>query len=415
MRSSGPAAVVPDRAPTPPGPATFEVQAAVRRLGEHLLTLIDAADPPSLFTKRGFYGAMMERAMRDERFKTQLFRFVDVLPALKSSGEVASHLEEYFGKAQTELPAALRLGLKAAGAMDWLLGAGVKSQVAAMARQFMLGNDEKEIAATLRRRHAEGVAFTVDLLGEAVVSEREAGQYAERCLALLEMLARETARWPGVCPSNLSPRGPVPALNLSVKLSALYSQIHPADPETAAAAIGERLRPILRRARDLGAFVNLDMESYTLKDLTLRLFKTMFAEPEFAAGPACGLAMQAYLRDCEADLRGLIQWAREHRRRVTVRLVKGAYWDCETVLSRQRNWPAPVFARKAESDANFEDLSALLLENDDAVDAAFGTHNARSIAYALAQAERRGIDSAQLRVPDALWDGRAELRPQSCA
>ena len=77
---------------------------------------------------------------------------------------------------------------------------------------------------------------------------------------------------------------------------------------------------------------------------------------------------------------------------MTVRLVKGAYWDYETILSRQRHWPVPVFAHKAESDANFEDLSRLLLENDDAVNTALGTHNVRSIAYALAQAERLGLD-----------------------
>jgi RHH-type proline utilization regulon transcriptional repressor/proline dehydrogenase/delta 1-pyrroline-5-carboxylate dehydrogenase len=147
----------------------------------------------------------------------------------------------------------------------------------------------------------------------------------------------------------------------------------------------------LRRAKELGAFINFDMESYVLKDLTLRLFKTIFAESEFTAGPACGLAMQAYLKDCETDLRDVLVWARERKRRVTVRLVKGAYWDYETIIAQQRHWPIPVFAHKAETDANFEKLSLLLLENDGVVDSAFGTHNVRSIAHVLAQAERLGI------------------------
>jgi len=357
---------------------------------------MEAAEPPSLFSKKGFYGGLMEWAMRDEQFKTQLFRFVDVLPALTSSGEVARHLHEYLGPDQVRLSPALRLGLKAAEGASWLLGAGVKSQVSGMARQFMLGNDEKEIAATLRRHHDQHLAFTADILGEAVVSEAEASQYAQRYLDLMEALGRETVRWPGTCRSNLSARGPLPALNLSVKISALYSQIHPADPDTAVAAICGRLRPILRRAKELGAFINLDMESYALKDLTLRVFKTLFAEPEFGSEPRCGLALQAYLRECEADLRGLIGWARQHRRRLTVRLVKGAYWDFETILARQRHWPVPVFTRKAESDVSFEELSRVLLENEDAVDAALGTHNVRSIAHALAQAERLGLDRRSL-------------------
>ena len=136
-----------------------------------------AAEPPALFSKKGFYGALMDWAMRDEHFKTQLFRFVDVLPSLTSAGEIARHLKEYLGDEQLKLSPALRLGLKAAGGASWLFGSGVKAQVTGMARQFMLGNDEKEIAATLRKLHEQGIAFTVDVLGEAVVSEAEADEY----------------------------------------------------------------------------------------------------------------------------------------------------------------------------------------------------------------------------------------------
>jgi RHH-type proline utilization regulon transcriptional repressor/proline dehydrogenase/delta 1-pyrroline-5-carboxylate dehydrogenase len=353
---------------------------------------MDAAEPPSLFSSKGFYGRLMEWAMRDEHFKTQLFRFVDVLPMLTSSSEVSRHLQEYLGDDQVHLNPALRLGLKAAGGASWLFGAGVKGQVTAMARQFMLGNDEKEIVSILRKINDQDIAFTVDVLGEAVVSEAEADQYARRYLELMDLLGKQVPSWRHTCQSNVSSNGPLPPLNLSVKLSALYSQVHPTDPETAIEAISGRLRPLLRRAKELGAFINLDMESYALKDLTFRLFKQVFAEPEFAQTPPCGLAVQAYLKDCEHDLLDLLEWARQQRRRVTVRLVKGAYWDYETILGQQRHWPVPVFAHKAESDANFEKLSLLLLENADVVDAAFATHNVRSIAHALGQAERLGID-----------------------
>jgi len=372
-------------------PASSDLEARIREYGEKILGLMDAAGPPSLFSKKGFYGSLMEWAMRDEHFKTQLFRFVDVLPSLTSSGEIARHLREYLGDEQLKLSPALRVGLKAAGGASWLLGAGVKSQITGMARQFMLGDDEKEIAATLRKLHEQDIAFTVDILGEAVVSEDEAEQYAARYLALIEGLARQVAQWEPPCQSNISPRGQLPALNVSVKLSALHSQIQPSDPDTAMGKILERLRPLLRRAKELGAFVNFDMESYALKDLTVRSFKTIFSEAEFAEQPACGLALQAYLKDSEADLRGIIAWAREHEHRVCIRLVKGAYWDYETVISQQRHWPVPVFSQKPETDANFERLSVVLLENEDAVDAAFGTHNVRSIAHVLAQADRLGI------------------------
>src|SRR2546426_2654536 len=372
--------------------AELELGPRIQEYGEKIFALIDAAESPSLFSKKGFYGTLMDWAMRDEHFKTQLFRFVDVLPMLTSSSEIARHLKEYLGDEQVTLSPALRLGLKAAGGASWLFGAGIKSQVTGMARQFMLGNDDKEIVATLRKSHEQGTAFTVDILGEAVVSETEADQYAQRYLALLDLLGREIPRWPHPCKSNDSPRGHLPPLNVSVKISALYSQVHPTDPDTAIDRISARLRPILQRAKELGAFINFDMESYVLKDLTLRLFKTIFAEEQFAASPACGLAIQGYLRDCETDLEEIINWARARRRRITVRLVKGAYWDYETVISQQQHWPVPVFAHKAETDTNFEKLSLMLLENEDAVDAALGTHNVRSIAHVLAQAERLGIE-----------------------
>jgi len=371
------------------------LERSIHAWGDKLFSLIEAAGAPALFGKKGFYGALMDWSMRDEHFKTQLFRFVDVLPTLTSSAEITRHLNEYLGEEQVKLSPALRLGLKAAGGASWLFGAGIKAQVTGMARQFMLGNDPKEILEILLKLHKQGIAFTVDVLGEAVVSEAEADQYAQRYLDLLDLLGREVSRWRPPCQSNDGQSGPLPPINISVKVSALYSQIHPTDPSTAIQRISHRLRPILRRAKELHAFVNLDMESYVLKDLTLHLFQTVFLEPEFVSGPACGLALQAYLRDSEADLRTLVQWARAAGRRITIRLVKGAYWDYETVMAQQRHWPIPVFSSKPETDANFEGLSLILLENADAVDSAFATHNARSIANVLAQAERLGINQRQ--------------------
>ncbi|HTL17503.1 MAG TPA: proline dehydrogenase family protein, partial [Patescibacteria group bacterium] len=386
--STSPARVV-SKEPLNPG---VEFDSTVRRWGEKLFSLIDTTDTPTLFSKKGFYGALMEWSMRDEQFKTQLFRFVDVLPTLSSSAEISRHLNEYLGEEQVKLSPALRLGLKAAGGASWLFGSGVKAQVTSMARQFMLGNDPREILDILRKLNKQNIAFTVDVLGEAVVSEVEADQYAQRYLELLDILGRDVPNWKHSCQSNQSSRGALPALNVSVKLSALYSQIHPTDPTTAVAMISKRLRPILRRAKELNAFVNFDMESYALKTLTLDTFKTIFGEAEFAEAPLCGLAMQAYLRDCDADLRDIVNWAQSKQRRITIRLVKGAYWDYETVIAQQRQWPVPVYSHKAETDVNFEKLSVYLLQNDASIDSAFATHNVRSIANVLAHADRLGIN-----------------------
>src|SRR5262249_42635506 len=136
------------------------LEASIRQWGGRIFALMDAAPPPSIFSKKGLYGSLMDWAMRDEHFKTQLFRFVDVLPTLSSSSDVLRHLKEYLGEDQSKLSPSLRLGLKAAGGASWLFGAGVKSQVTAMARQFMLGNNPTEIVASLHQLHGQDIAFT---------------------------------------------------------------------------------------------------------------------------------------------------------------------------------------------------------------------------------------------------------------
>jgi len=125
----------------------------------------------------------------------------------------------------------------------------------------------------------------------------------------------------------------------------------------------ERLRPLFRKAMATGAFVNLDMEHHGLKNLTLALYRSLMEEPEFHDYPYTGLAIQCYRRDSESDLKDLIQWGKSRKITFTIRLVKGAYWDSEVIWARQNNWPVPVFSKKHETDANFEKLARIVLQN----------------------------------------------------
>ena len=379
-----------------PDPVT---EAAVRKQGEELFALMDRAPAPALFSKKGVYGRLMDWAMKDPAFKTQLFRFVDVLPALDSPAEIVRHLQEYLGDRAVELNPAMKAGLAASSLAPWLVAGPVKANVVSMAAQFVAGENPAELVKQIGKNAAAGLATTVDLLGETVVSEAEADAFLRRNLELLDTVSAFLAKNPAPCFSDSGASGPSPRLNLSVKISALTPEVHPADPDHSISALKERLRPILRKAAGVGAFINFDMESYKLKELTLALFTSILEEPEFAqatqtgGGPAqVGIALQAYLRECEGDLLRLLEWARKGGRSIGVRLVKGAYWDYETVLARQRGWPVPVWSRKAESDANYEKLTKLLLENADVVSPAFASHNVRSCAHAIAQADRLEID-----------------------
>lgn len=365
---------------------------AIKAKGERLFALMDQQPPPALFSKKGAYARLMEWSMKDPAFKTQLFRFVDVLPTLQSSGEIVRHLQEYLGDKAVELNPALKAGLAASSFAPALVATPVKAQIVDMANQFVAGESGEDLIKQIRRNTKLGLATTIDLLGETVVSDAEADAFLQRNLEVLDSVSKFLAKEPTPAFSDVGPQGPLPRLNLSVKISALTPDVHPADPENSIIALKERFRPILRRAAEVGALINFDMESYKLKDLTLALFKSIFEEPEFAQKPAIGIALQAYLRDCEHDLRDLVAWARQRNRPLNIRLVKGAYWDYETILAQQREWPVPVWSHKPESDANFEKLSLFLLENIDLVTPNFATHNVRSCAHAIAQAERLGID-----------------------
>src|SRR5260370_5053954 len=284
------------------------------------------------------------------------------------------------------------MGVRVARLIPWISAPVLRWNVSEMARQFIAGRNPHEVIATLRKRRAQKIGFTVDVLGEAVVSEAEADEYAALYGDLLEKLARETKDWTDPLGKNAEL---FPVVNLSVKISALYSQMSPAAPADAIAHLSTKLQPLLRRARELGAFINFDMESYALKNPSLELFKTILTEAEFKDWPHDGVVIQAYLRDSEGDLRDRIEWGRARGPSFAVRLVKGAYWDYETTKSGQNGSNPPVFLQKPESDANFEKLTRVLFENDSVVTPAFGSHNVRSIAHAQAVADELGIDRSR--------------------
>src|SRR5260370_134088 len=238
--------------------------------------------------------------MRDAHFKVQLFRFVDVLASLDRGSDIVQHLDEYFADMRNGYAPLIRTFTRGARIVPWFSGQLLRWNVSGMARQFIAGKNSADVMKMLRKRRAQGIGFTVDLLGEAVVSEQEAAEYAGRCLELLEHLGRETRGWTDPLGKNTEL---FPVVNLSVKISALYSQMNPADPADAIAHLAPKLRPILRRARELAAFVNLDMESYAHKNATLELFRTLFSENEFHDRPDVGIVIQAYLRDADDDWR----------------------------------------------------------------------------------------------------------------
>ncbi|MFO0754115.1 MAG: proline dehydrogenase family protein [Thermodesulfovibrionales bacterium] len=343
---------------------------------------------PSLFDRRGWKGRITRWAMRDDSFKIQLLRFIDVLPVVKDDTLLLRLFREYFDEVP-DTPPLVRRGierLSRGSAVPRILAAVIRASTQSLARQFIAGAGPHEALGALESLKREGAAVSVDLLGEAVVSDSEAERYGARYRELLAFLA---PRIQPRIPSDQDGHAPLPAadrLDLSLKISSFYSQIDPLNGEGSVERMKDGLRPLFEQARALGASVTFDMEQYYYKDLTIAVFKSIL--DEFPGFHDAGIALQAYLTDTREDLAALLGWAKEKGRRFSVRLVKGAYWDYETAIHRQKGWPVPVHRRKDETDRCYEELTRMLLENTSSVYPAFATHNLRSISTVLALAER---------------------------
>ncbi len=367
--------------------AKLSLETEVQRLARALYQNA-ARQKPALFDAQDLLGRMIDWSLDDESLRVALFRFVDVLPSLASSAEIGRHLEEYFARVDHALGglAILAQALHA----STLVAPVVRRNVVKLARRFIAEESGDHLNAVLSSLRKEPAAFTLDVVGEATVSDGEAAAMHRRYLELLRRLAGLSAKWPACAQIDDSPAGKIPRVNLSVKLSSLCARFDPLDPNTEV-VVHARLSELFREAARLGAAITVDMEQYAFRDLTLAIFRNVLEDAEFHERPYAAIALQGYLKDGANDVSELVRWARRHKRRVGVRWVKGAYWDSEIAWAKQKNWPVPVFLEKAETDASYEQLSRLLLEGHDVIDAAFGSHNLRSLAHAIVAAKQIGV------------------------
>ena len=327
----------------------------------------------------------------NERFRGRLLRYLDVLASVDhdSSGAEAKRLAaEYFGDEFPELPRGLRWLLRLARderVPARVMGESSRRAAELFARRFITPPGAEAMAGTIRQLRDHGRLPSFDLLGEAVLSDREAEAYLARYLELIGQLGDDPAA------GEVTPGG-VFALQVSLKLSSLTAHFSPVDPEGTIARARPPLEAIVEAADRAGVGVTVDMEQFEYRDLTWELFTRTFARGErFGGWPGAGIVLQAYLREVDAHADALVAFAHARGVPYQVRLVKGAYWDYETIVAEAAGWTPPVFTRKAATDAAFERVLARLVEAHSTLHVAVGSHNARAHALAEALAEAAGL------------------------
>jgi RHH-type proline utilization regulon transcriptional repressor/proline dehydrogenase/delta 1-pyrroline-5-carboxylate dehydrogenase len=251
----------------------------------------------------------------------------------------------------------------------------VNRKVRALTENLILDAAPAKLGTQFERHAQQGLLLNVNVLGEAVLGEREANDRLKR---VLEVVRRDDVNY------------------VSVKLSAIVSQLQTIDHEGSLDRVATKLRVLYREAERAGTFINLDMEEYRDLRLTLSAFMAVLAEPEFLKLHA-GIVLQAYLPDSHAALEELISFSKQRHREgggtVKVRLVKGANLAMEHVEAELHGWRAAPYGSKADVDASYLRLLdvALRAEHAKSLRVGVASHNLFHVSWALELAKSRGI------------------------
>ncbi|MBM9499175.1 proline dehydrogenase family protein [Leptospira sp. 201903071] len=354
----------------------------------------DESHSSRYLSKHFWIKAFLKLSFRYPNLKVEMFRFVDVLPSLGSKKEITEHFVLYLLNKDTEIPNWIRPFLRTVLSVfpvSYLFGIFIRTAVLRTSGNFIAGKNFEKAKRRLQNLRKADSVFTLDVLGEAALSEKEAVAYQKQYLDILKSLDTfagfETTRY-GTCPF----------VNVSVKCSSLYSQISSLAMEESVSALKERLRPILRLAMEKNYFVNLDAEQYDYKEILISLAEGIFSEPEFEDYAHFGIVIQTYLKDSQKDLIRILEYSKNRKTPITVRLVKGAYWEYEVIRSREKGWEIPVFENKMETDLNYEECAKILLDFYPRILSAFASHNIRSLSAILAYAEIKEIPKRDFEI-----------------
>ena len=277
----------------------------------------------------------------------------------------------------------------------------VHIQVKRLSKGIILPFESSKLARQIKRRAKKGIRLNINVLGEAVLGEREAAERFER---VLEMMHRPEVDY------------------VSVKLSSVVSQIITIDQDGTLRRVSEKLRIIYKNSIETGTFVNLDMEEFRDLRLTVDAFKLVLSEGEFEKLYA-GIVLQAYLPESHEVFAELVEWSKARQKNtggvIKIRLVKGANLAMEKAEATLHGWVAAPYQSKADVDASYSRLldTALRAEHADAVRIGVASHNLFHIAFALEIAKKRKVmDQLDIEMlegmanPEALAIANRKLR-----
>ena len=250
--------------------------------------------------------------------------------------------------------------------------AALRQAMRILGHQFVMGRDIEGALERANGKEERAYRYSFDMLGEAALTRADAARYRDKYAAAIASVGKAVSARDSITARH----------SISIKLSAL----HPRYEFTQAGRVMTELYPVIedlvRRSRDAGIGVTLDAEEADRLELSLMLVDKLLRSEVTRGYGGFGLAVQAYQKRAYATLEWLLRTTREADRRITVRLVKGAYWDSEIKRAQERGLAGyPVFTRKSNTDVSYLACARLLESAGDRIYPQFATHNAHTIAH----------------------------------
>ena len=268
--------------------------------------------------------------------------------------------------------------------------AALRQAMRVLGHQFVMGRSISEALQRTAGKSESRYAYSFDMLGEAAITAIDARRYLEKYRDAISDVGRHVRD----APAGAARPG------ISVKLSALHPRYEFLQRARVLRELTPQLTQLVGQAREAGVGLTVDAEEADRLELSLQLIDAVLGS-EFTAGyEGFGLAVQAYQKRAYGVLQWLIRRTGELRRRMTVRLVKGAYWDTEIKRAQERGLAGfPVFTRKMNTDVSYLACARLLAQHVDLIYPQFATHNAHTVAYVasvMAGAGPRGYEFQRL-------------------
>ncbi|MFT6602950.1 MAG: RHH-type proline utilization regulon transcriptional repressor/proline dehydrogenase, partial [Bacteriovoracaceae bacterium] len=359
------------------------------KLVEKLLVKVNKYSP-SLFEKFSDYGLGLTAQFA--LLRIHLLKFLAILPSLdhdKTGQEVKRILLESMRRLLTDNEKARLLEKSGQesplpGHIYWIiklkfhflkiipagpLAFSVRMAVRFMAKRFIAGETIESAESGFKDLFKTRRDVTLDQLGELVVSEKEADHYKEEVLKLIRGFSLHIIK------GSRNDAG-IERAHVSIKVSALCSDFKPEAFDYTYKLVAPRLKEILLIAREHQVFINIDAEHYHYRDVVFKIYKKVLLDtPDLTNFAGTGIVVQAYLRDAYLHLEEIIDLAKERGLTMPIRLVKGAYWDAETVEADAHSFNAPEFLNKEETDIHFRQLVVKTMESNPHVQLCLASHN----------------------------------------